>query len=292
MTSNTDNRVSAAARSKRSWLRKVAAKFEASHSIIGFGAARSFVLDTMTEGKRKHIIYMPFEADITEVRSLLQVIKQKRGRSPSMSAYVLRCFAKAIDEDKAMQAYRLGGHKLVVFDAVDVAVMVEKEACGQIQPLPYLLRAANAKHLQQIRDEIERVKTCSYEEMVPRLNRVFFERVPRILRRCFWFIHRRSPKLSKFFSGTVGFTAIGMFGEGKCHLFPITPRTTTIAVGATYTRPAIVEGAMVPRDFLCLTLCVDHDIVDGARLMRFTARLKTILESGFELADFLASPAC
>jgi pyruvate/2-oxoglutarate dehydrogenase complex dihydrolipoamide acyltransferase (E2) component len=291
MTSNAGNRASGPPRGKRSWFRKVAAKFEASHTILGYGAARSFVLDTMAEGKRKHIIYMLFEADITEVRNLLRTIKERRGQSPSLSAYVLRCFAKAVDEQKEMQAYRLGRHKLVVFDAVDVAVMVEKEACGQIQPLPYLLRAANAKHLQHVRDEIERVKNSSYEEMVPRLNRLFFERVPKMLRRCFWFVHRRSPKLGKFFSGTVGFTAIGMFGEGKCHLFPITPRTTTMAVGATYTRPAIVEGAIVPRDFLCLTLCVDHDIVDGARMMRFTTRVKTILESGFELADFLASPA-
>ena len=266
-------------------------RFEASHSIHEFGPVRSFVLDTMAEGKRKSIIYMPFEADITDVRATLGAIKQRRGWSPSISAYVLRCFAKAVDEDKVMQAYRLGKKKLVVFDAVDIAIMVEKEVHGHIQPLPYLLRAANAKHLEDIREEIERVKASRYEEMVPRLYRVFFERVPRFLRRCFWCIHRRSPKVSKFFSGTVGFTAVGMFGEGQCHLFPITPRTTTIAVGSMYTRPAIVAGAIVPRDFLCLTLCVDHDIVDGARLMRFTARMKSLLESGFELADSLGAPS-
>ncbi len=36
---------------------------------------------------------------------------------------------------------------------------------------------------------------------------------------------------------------------------------------------------------LCLTVCFDHDIIDGAPAARFVTRLKELIESGFGLLD-------
>lgn len=45
-------------------------------------------------------------------------------------------------------------------------------------------------------------------------------------------------------------------------------------------KPAVVNGEIVVRTFLDLSLAFDHDVVDGAPAARFVAKLKEILESG------------
>ena len=72
----------------------------------------------------------------------------------SFTGYVLCCYAQAINENKPMNAYRKGRQNLMVFDDVDVAVMVEKEIEGQLQPIHYILRAANKKSLEEINLEL------------------------------------------------------------------------------------------------------------------------------------------
>jgi pyruvate/2-oxoglutarate dehydrogenase complex dihydrolipoamide acyltransferase (E2) component len=46
-----------------------------------------------------------------------------------------------------------------------------------------------------------------------------------------------------------------------------------------------VDGRIEIREFLCLTLSFDHDIIDGAPAARFTSRLKALIESGYGLLE-------
>ena len=39
------------------------------------------------------------------------------------------------------------------------------------------------------------------------------------------------------------------------------------------------------REYLCLTVSLNHDIIDGAPAARFVTRLKEPIESGFGLLD-------
>ena len=59
-----------------------------------------------------------------------------------MTSYIAKSFACAIEVDKRVQAYRLGKSRLVGFDDVDFAVMIEREWEGQPIPVFYILRAA------------------------------------------------------------------------------------------------------------------------------------------------------
>jgi hypothetical protein len=49
-----------------------------------------------------------------------------------------------------------------------------------------------------------------------------------------------------------------------------------------------IGGQIALRDYLSLTITVDHDIVDGAPAARFTERLKDLIESGYGLDDLRA----
>ena len=49
----------------------------------------------------------------------------------------------------------------------------------------------------------------------------------------------------------------------------------------------MVDGRIEIREYLCLTLSFDHDIIDGAPAARFTQRLKEIIENGYGLIDLM-----
>jgi hypothetical protein len=56
------------------------------------------------------------------------------------------------------------------------------------------------------------------------------------------------------------------------------------------TRPMFVaDGTVQPREYLSLTVSVNHDVVDGAPAARFVQRLKELLESGCGLAAATAA---
>jgi hypothetical protein len=45
-----------------------------------------------------------------------------------------------VSEDKQVQAYTKGKNRFVIFDDVDVSIVVEREVGAQKLPLPYVVR--------------------------------------------------------------------------------------------------------------------------------------------------------
>src|ERR1700692_999602 len=69
---------------------------------------RNFLLDALAEGKRKHIAHVMLEADIGGIKERLAQ-RRLRGQAPvSMTSYIAKNFACAIEIDKRLQAYPLG----------------------------------------------------------------------------------------------------------------------------------------------------------------------------------------
>jgi pyruvate/2-oxoglutarate dehydrogenase complex dihydrolipoamide acyltransferase (E2) component len=101
----------------------------------------------------------------------------------------------------------------------------------------------------------------------------------------FWWMMGRSPRIQKKYGGTVGVTAVGMFGKGAGWGLPVTEHTLDLTLGGIAEKPGVVEGQIAIREYLCLTLSFDHDLVDGAPAARFTGRLKDLIESGYGLNE-------
>src|SRR5262249_12918106 len=118
--------------------------------IVRYPRLRNFVLDVLAEGRRKKIAHLMLEADIGPMRERLAQ-HQRAGLGPvSITSYVAKSFACAIDDDKCMQAYRLGKSRLVVFDDVDLTFMVEREWEGEPLLVFSIVRAAQRKTAQEI----------------------------------------------------------------------------------------------------------------------------------------------
>jgi pyruvate/2-oxoglutarate dehydrogenase complex dihydrolipoamide acyltransferase (E2) component len=56
--------------------------------------------------------------------------------------------------------------------------------------------------------------------------------------------------------------------------------TLTLSIGSIDKKLVLQDGKVVERDVIHLNLNVDHDIIDGAPLMRFVHRLKKLLLEG------------
>jgi len=184
-----------------------------------------------------------------------------------------------------VQAYRKGRKHLILFDEVDVYTPIEHDMASQKQVLPSIIRAANRKTVREIHHEI---RAAQVQDVTKDLMR--FQSLPTFLFKpylwIFTWIGRTHPRLWKKNVGTVGMTAVGMFGNGAGWGIPPAPPTTLMmTVGGIAEKPGVVNGTIAIREYLSLTLSVNHDIVDGAPAARFTERLKELIESGYGLDD-------
>jgi pyruvate/2-oxoglutarate dehydrogenase complex dihydrolipoamide acyltransferase (E2) component len=83
----------------------------------------------------------------------------------------------------------------------------------------------------------------------------------------------------------VGVTSVGMFGKGAGWGIPITEHTLDLTLGGIAEKPSVVDGQIAIREYLCITVSLDHDLIDGAPAARFAMRLKELIESGYGLCE-------
>ena len=97
------------------------------------------------------------EVDVTRARAFMREHKAKTGETLSFTAFIITCLAKAVDENKSIQAYRKGRNRLFIFEDVDVNTQIERELDGQKSAIPYTVRAANRK---TFRENSSRDQSC------------------------------------------------------------------------------------------------------------------------------------
>ncbi len=255
--------------------------------VVPFPGARRVILDYLTVAHRKHLVHALVEVDVTLPRRLLREHRARTGESLSFTAFVIACFAAAVDQNPSVQAYRLGRRRLVVFDDVDVSVLVERDAgAGRRVATPHVIRAANRRAYLEIHRELRALQAAGFPRKVRAGGRV-----PGFAGRWFWRVLGMRPRLRKRLAGTVSVTSVGMFGDGAGWGIPIGDYTLMLTVGGIATRPAFAaDGRIEPREYLSLTVSIDHDVVDGAPAARFIQRLKELLEGGNELSRATAAP--
>ena len=61
--------------------------------------------------------------------------------------------------------------------------------------------------------------------------------------------------------------------------------TPTLVVGGLAHKPGMLDGRIEEREYLCLTLTLDHDVIEGAPAARFVRRLTQLIESGASLQE-------
>ena len=184
-------------------------------------------------------------------------------------------------------AYRNWRGQLVIFEDVDVVTLIETDT-GAVA-LPHIIRAADRRSFHDIHQEIREIQARPGESAQTRGLAGLGQYAPGFARKLFYWGLRQNPQWMKRHAGTVVVTSVGMFGQGPGWGVGFLPmHTLGLTVGGIGERLALVDGQPSPREILCLTLSLDHDIVDGAPAARFAKRLRELIEMGYGLQGELA----
>jgi pyruvate/2-oxoglutarate dehydrogenase complex dihydrolipoamide acyltransferase (E2) component len=233
----------------------------------------------------RHIIHGLVEIDVTRPRQVMREHKARTGEGLSFTAFLAACVGHAVAMNKEVHAYRNWRNQLVLFEDVDIQIQVERDIQGKKFPVPHIVRGANNKTIRDIQEEIRAVQaqpaTGRGVKALP-----WVTLLPSFVSQIFLWFMFKNPRLIKEFLGTVGLTAIGMFGDrGGWGIGLPSLHTLGIVIGGIAERPALVDGKVEAHEYLSVTLNFDHDIIDGAPAARFTQQLSDLIESAYGLAD-------
>ena len=263
-----------------------------------FSSFRNPTVDTLELGRKKHHVPVLFEIDVTEGSKRLREIKAEGGQGISFTAWVLKCIGRAVSDHKHIHALRKGRGRLIVFDDVDISVVIERSVYrndGQPEtlPMPYVVRKANEKGVKAIHAEIRAAQEAPLvkdEVQIGSPRQAFAARLfavlPGFLRKLIlWRPLMNDPFLAKKTMGTVVVTSIGNIGKGggSSWAIPTGIHSLIVAVGGTARRPGVIGDAIEIRKHLSMTVLFDHDVIDGAPAARFVQRLKELLETCYGL---------
>ena len=249
------------------------------YTVKPFPRIRGLVVDAGYIGHSKHIVRGLFEVDVTVPRRRIAAHKAETGGTLSFTGFVIACLGQAVEMNLHMHAYRNWRNQLILFDEVDVIVNIEVEMDGHRFPMVHIMRAVNKRSFRDLHDEIRAVQADPQTSREMQLaKRVLL--LPAFARRLIYRVINRRPHLQKRYLGTVAVTAVGMFGTGGGWGLGLPKHTLAVTIGGIAEKPGVVDGRIEIREYLCLTLNFDHDIVDGAPAARFAQRFKDLIEQG------------
>jgi len=192
------------------------------------------------------------EADATDLAAELARLATLTGRRPSFTAAVVRASALALrDHPRMARSWSDGG--LVPSAAIDIGVAVAVDD-GLVVPV---LRAADDKGLESLSEKV----------------RELAERT------------RAGSITSQETQGAV--MSVTSLGAHRIDAFtPLLdlPQSAILGVGRARPRPAVVDGQVVARMLMILSLTIDHRVVDGEPAAAFLDQVIALLEKPSELA--------
>lgn len=255
-----------------------------------FPLSRISTIDIGIAGLKKHHIKALIELDVTEARKMI-FQKKKLAEKISFNSWLIKCISHAVEEFPQIHGIRKGKRKVVIFDDVDISIMIEREIQGKKVPLPYVIRKTNEKSISDICSEIKNGQKQSIEDegdyVLGEKKNDFLMKLyyamPGFIRKVVWKYIMQSPFLTKENMGTVMLTSVGMMGKINGWVMPVSVHPLSFAIGSIVKKPGVIDNRIEIREYLYVTVLVDHDVIDGAPAVRALSKLTKLVEKGFGL---------
>ena len=261
------------------------------YTIEEFPMSRIATIDIGQAGLKKHHVEALIELDVTEPRKLIRE-KKKLSEKISFNAWLIKCISHVVEESKQIHGIRKGKRKIVIFDDIDISIVIERKVDGKKVPLPYIIRKSNEKSISHINAEIkdgqkQSIQTESDYVLGEEKRNNFVMKayycLPGFIRRFIWKGIINNPSLTKQNMGTVMISFVGMMGRVNGWMIPVSIHPLCFVIGSIVKKPGIVNGKIEVREYLFVTVLVDHDVIDGAPAVRALNKLTKLVESGFGL---------
>jgi hypothetical protein len=240
-----------------------------------FPVHRRVVLHALQRGRRHPTMHGLVSVDITDSDPAL-----RQQRPPgSLTALVVAAVGRAVAEHPELTAYRSWSGRLRTPPDVRLAVLVEvPRPDGTTAGIAHVVADADRRSVADIGAELHALRTAPEEDRTVRALRwSALARVPGLLR-LLMLVLDRSPR-ARARTGTVAVSAVGMFGAGEGGFGMSAPTTVTssVVVGGRHDAALVVDGQVVVRRVVDLTIAADHTVVDGGPVARFVADLRRLL---------------
>ena len=257
-----------------------------------FSGVRQILSDFNEEAYRMPNVIGLIEVDITDAREKIKNYEKTSGNRISFTGWVTKCVGQGVKEHKHLNAFVKKNRKLIIFENVDISVMVErKTSSGKEVAVNYVIREAENKSVKEISDEIRKHQSKVIEEkdqLVRGASKYlyFYFLIPKFIRRILIRKRLKNPFYVQKTTGTVGITSLGMHGKNlTAWAIPFGIKTLNIALAGIGERTKNIDGKFVSREILFMTFLVDHNVVDGAPATRFISRTVELMENAYGLDE-------
>ncbi len=256
------------------------------YKIHKFPVTRLATIDIGVPGKLKHHIPALLELDVTESRKQIRRYNRENADKISFLAWLISTTSQILTRHEKVASFLKGKNNILIFDAINVSLLIEKELNGQKVPVPLVIEKANEKSVISITKLITgaREQLITESEIVLQKKSARFERLyyrfPGILRRWLWKYFQRNPRLAFRQMGNVAFTSVGMFGKVNGWFIPFSVHPVCFGVSSVVKKPVVHNDKILIREILNLTVLMDHDVIDGADMARFINDLSKYIEKG------------
>lgn len=193
--------------------------------------------------------YLTVEIDMTEAMELRKKVNtrfEKQGVKVSPNDLTIKAVAAALRKHPWVNS-AWTGETIRQYDAVHIGVAVAVDE-GLITPI---IRNADKKGLSEISQEVKELAGRAREKKL---------------------------KPEEYTGATFSISNLGMFGVSEFTAVINPPEACILAVGAAEDKVVVVDGEMVIRNRMKVTLSCDHRVVDGAIGAQFLQTLKQNLE--------------
>jgi pyruvate/2-oxoglutarate dehydrogenase complex dihydrolipoamide acyltransferase (E2) component len=256
-----------------------------SYSYKNIPRSRIATFDIFSVGLLKHHVSAILEFDVTDSRKKLHDLRRS-GVNISFNAWIIKVISCVLQKHPEASAFLYNKRKLIVFNDINISILVEKKIQGSRVPIPLVIEKTNEKSASDITLEIENAKNqeLSDNDIVLKkestLSEKLYYRLPGFMRRTIWKIMLRNPGFAYKKMGNVAVTSVGMMGRINGWFIPKSVHPLSFGIGSIIKKPVVIDSEIRIREILNMTILVDHDVIDGAQMVRFLNDLTRYIEGG------------
>jgi pyruvate/2-oxoglutarate dehydrogenase complex dihydrolipoamide acyltransferase (E2) component len=247
--------------------------------------SRIATFDIFSVGMLKHHVSALLEFDVTESRKKLHTLR-KSGVNVSFNAWIIKVISSILQKHPEASAYLYNKKKLIIFNDINISILVEKNIGDKKVPIPLVIEKTNQKTALEITGEIETAKNQELSDSNVVINKEsgisekLYYKMPGFLRRAVWQFMLRNPKIAYKKMGNAVITSVGMIGNINGWFIQKSVHPISFGIGSVL-KKAVVHGNEIKiREILNMTVLVDHDVIDGAPMVRFLKDLTNSIETG------------